>query len=108
MSNQPDIPSGQPQKYKSKKAARQEALISPLWFPDAKWHLKTLAVIYAVLIIAYFAISSALSRLSKPYHLRRIPMEMTPWLNPGGKVHLPEEQLKAPAAVPELPTALKK
>lgn len=92
-------PSSQPnpsQPKKSKKAAAQEALISPPWFPDAKWHLRTLGIIYAVLIVAYFGISHALSRLPKPYHLRRIPMEMTPWLNPGGKLHLPEDQLKAP------------
>lgn len=81
---------------KSKKAAAQEALISPPWFPDAKWHARTLGVIYAALIVAYFSVSHALSRLPKPYHLRRIPMEMTPWLNPGGKLHLTEEQLKAP------------
>ena len=81
---------------KSKKAAAQEALISPPWFPDAKWHLRTLGIIYAALIVAYFGISAALSRLPKPYHLRRIPMEMTPWLNPGGKLHLTEEKLKAP------------
>ena len=81
---------------KSKKAAAQEALISPPWFPDAKWHLRTLAVIYGVLIVAYLGISQALHRLPKPYRLRRIPMEMTPWLNPGGKLHLSETQLKAP------------
>ncbi|MEK7234860.1 MAG: hypothetical protein AAB268_13675 [Elusimicrobiota bacterium] len=81
---------------KSKKAAAQEMLISPPWFPDAQWHMRTLAVIYATLIVAYFAISHVLSRLPKPYHLRHIPMEMTPWLNPTGKLHLPEDQLKAP------------
>ena len=100
MSHQPNIPSsqpsGQPQKYKSKKAAFQEALLAPPWFPDAKWHMRTLALIYAVLIATYFTVSHLLSRLPKPYVLRRIPMEMTPWLHPGGKVHLPEEQLRAP------------
>ena len=84
------------QPKKSKKAAAQEALISPPWFPDARWHAKTLGIIYAALIIAYFSISHALGYLPKPYHLRRIPMEMTPWLNPGGKLHLPEDKLKAP------------
>lgn len=96
--SQPNNPQQSQQSKKSKKAAAQEALISPPWFPDAKWHLRTLGVIYGVLIVAYFGISHALSRLPKPYHLRRIPMEMTPWLNPGGKLHLPEEQLKAPPA----------
>ncbi len=86
----------QPLKKQSKKAAAQEALISPPWFPDAKWHARTLGIIYACLIVAYFGVSYGLSHLPKPYKLRRIPMEMTPWLNPGGKVHLSEEQLKAP------------
>lgn len=81
---------------KSKKALQHEALVSPPWYPDAKWHLRTLGIIYAILVVAYFGVSSALSMLPKPYHLRRIPAEMTPWLNAGGKVHLPEEQLKAP------------
>ena len=88
---------------KSKKAAAQEALISPPWFPDAMWHVRTLGVIYVSLIVVYFAVSQILSRLPKPYTLRRIPMEMTPWLNPGGKVHLPEDQLKAPS--PDEPPA---
>jgi len=93
------------QSKKSKKAAAQEILISPPWFPDAKWHARTLALIYAALIIAYFGISYALRSLPKPYQLRRIPMEMTPWLHPGGKVHLPEEQLKAPPDDAPLPPA---
>ena len=89
-------PQSSNQLKKSKKAAAQEAMISPPWFPDAKWHVRTLGIIYGILIVAYFAISHGLSMLPKPYHLRRIPMEMTPWLNPGGKLHLTEEQLKAP------------
>lgn len=94
------------QPKKSKKAAAQEALISPPWFPDAKWHARTLAVIYGILVVVYFGVSQVLSHLPKPYQLRRIPMEMTPWLNPGGKLHLPEEQLKAPPDDP--PPAPKK
>lgn len=94
--SQPNNPPGQSQKHKSKKAAFQEALMAPPWFPDAKWHLKTLAIIYSFLIVAYFGISHLLSSLPKPYHMRKIPMEMTPWLHPGGKVHLTEEQLRAP------------
>ena len=93
IASQPNQPQ---QSKKSKKAAAQEALISPPWFPDAQWHARTLGVIYGVLTVAYFGVSYALSRLPKPYQLRRIPMEMTPWLNPGGKVHLREDQLKAP------------
>ncbi|UPT75967.1 MAG: hypothetical protein M0D55_10015 [Elusimicrobiota bacterium] len=88
---------------KSKKALQQEALISPSWFPDARWHARTLGIIYALLTVAYFGVSHALSMLPKPYNLRRIPVEMTPWLNPGGKVHLPEDQLHAPE--PDLPPA---
>lgn len=94
--SQPNNPQPSQQSKKAKKAAAQEALISPPWFPDARWHARTLGVIYTILVVAYFAVSHGLSMLPKPYHLRKIPMEMTPWLNPGGKVHLSEEQLKAP------------
>jgi hypothetical protein len=70
------------------------------WLPDAAWHMKTLAIIYAALAVFYFGVTTTLRRLPKPYSLRRIPIEMTPWLVPGGKVHLPEDQLKAPATPP--------
>lgn len=96
----PSQPNQPQQSKKSKKAAAQEALISPPWFPDAQWHARTLGIIYGVLIVAYFGISHALSLLPKPYHLRRIPAEMTPWLNPGGKLHLAEDQLKPPSEAP--------
>jgi len=69
--------------------------IPPAWFPDARWHLKTLGVIYAVLVVLYFGVDFLLRKLPKPYNVRNIPLEMTPWLRPGVK-HLPEEQLQAP------------
>ena len=69
----------------------------PAWFPDEGWHAKTLAVIYGSLIVFYFGITAALKTLPKPYHIRKIPIEMTPWLRAGEK-HLPEEQLSAPPA----------
>jgi hypothetical protein len=69
----------------------------PAWFPDAAWHLRTLGTIYVALIVLYFGVSAALARLPKPYNLRQIPVELTPWLAPGGKVHLDEDHLKAPA-----------
>ncbi|OGR49835.1 MAG: hypothetical protein A2X40_02985 [Elusimicrobia bacterium GWC2_65_9] len=77
--------------------------VPPAWFPDARWHVKALGIIYACLVLLYLGVTTVLSGLPKPYHLRKIPRELTPWLNPGGKVHLPEGQLKAPprsAAVP--------
>ncbi len=89
-------PSQPQQSKKSKKASAQEAMTAPVWFPDAQWHLRTLGIIYSILIVAYFSISHVLDRLPKPYRLRHIPMEMTPWLRAGGKIHLAEEQLKAP------------
>lgn len=75
----------------------------PAWQPDALWHVRTLGIIYTGLLALYFGVSSALSTLPRPYHLRHIPVEMTPWLAPGGKVHLDEDQLKAPppSAAPE-------
>lgn len=89
---------------KSCRKCGRDMAIAPAWFPDARWHLRTLAVIYSGLIVLYFGVSAALSKLPKPYHLRHIPVEMTPWLAPGGKVHLPEDKLKAPAQ-PTVPSA---
>ena len=51
-----------------------------LWTPTWAWHLKTLAVIYLLLTIVFFAVDHFLSRLPEPYRLRDIPPEMTPWL----------------------------
>lgn len=70
--------------------------IPPAWFPDMRWHLKTLGAIYIALIILYFAVTYALKSLPKPYNIRTMPIEMTPWLRKGLK-HLPENDLKAPA-----------
>ena len=74
----------------------RDMTIPPAWFPNAAWHLRTLAIIYCALTVLYFAITFALKRLPKPYHLRQIPIEMTPWLRHGEKF-LPEDQLKAAA-----------
>ena len=57
--------------------------------------MKTLGAIYAILAVFYLGVSLALKQLPRPYHLREIPIEMTPWLRHGPK-HLPEDQLKAP------------
>ena len=70
--------------------------IPPAWFPDAAWHLKTLGTIYAVLVVFYLGVSYLLKSLPKPYHIRTIPIEMTPWLSKGPKF-LPEDELKAPS-----------
>ncbi len=73
----------------------RDLAVPPAWFPDAKWHLKTLGTIYAALICFYIVVSAALKTLPKPYHIRQIPIEMTPWLRHGPKF-LPEDELKAP------------
>lgn len=52
-------------------AANTEAI----WRPDWKWHLKTLAIIYAVLIVGYFAANAILKT-----YMRQIPEDSTPWL----------------------------
>lgn len=90
---------------KTCKKCGRDMSIPAAWFPDARWHLRTLAIIYAGLAVLYLVVNALLSGLPKPYHLRKIPIEMTPWLNPGGKVHIPEEQLKAPARPPSSPVA---
>lgn len=53
----------------------------PLWLPTWKWHLKVLGIIYASLIIAYFAINALLRQLPPPLDIRDIPADVTPWLN---------------------------
>lgn len=77
----------------------RDLTVPPAWFPDAKWHMKTLGAIYAALIVFYIGVSFALKQLPRPYHLRQIPVEMTPWLFKGEK-HLPEDKLKAPPDAP--------
>lgn len=84
---------------KACKKCGRELAIAPAWFPDALWHLKTLGTIYAVLIVFYVGVSVALKSLPKPYNIRKIPIEMTPWLRKGEKF-LPEDQLKAPPQEP--------
>lgn len=78
----------------------RDMAVPAAWLPDAAWHLKTLGIIYAALIVFYYGVTMVLSGLPKPYRLRKIPVEMTPWLAPGGTVHLPEDKLKAPATSP--------
>ena len=80
-----------------KKCAR-DLTIPPAWFPDAQWHMRTLAAIYAGLTVIYFGVSFALKSLPRPYHIRRIAPELTPWLRTPKFV--PEDQLKAPAPKP--------
>lgn len=53
----------------------------PSWWPNWKWHIKTLSCIYLILIAGFFVISFILHRLPPPYDQREISPEMTPWLN---------------------------
>lgn len=85
---------------KTCRKCQRELHVTPAWFPDAAWHLKTLGIIYVCLIILYYSVSALLRTLPRPYHLRNIPMETTPWLRPGAK-HLSEDELKAPSRLPE-------
>lgn len=59
----------------------------PIWFCDAKWHIKTLLVIYIFLTSFYFIVGHFLRKLPPPYEQRIIPAEMTPWLNPKKKLN---------------------
>jgi len=52
--------------------------VKPVWKPGWKWHLKTLGIIYAVLIAVFFF----LNWLLKPY-MRKLPENITPWLQSG-------------------------
>ncbi len=62
-----------------KKCGRDLAM-PPAWFPDWRWHMRTLSVIYAVVIVMYLVTSVLLRQLPEPYHIRKIPPEVTPWL----------------------------
>ena len=42
--------------------------------------LKIVAIIYAVLLALFFAVSMVTDKLPKPYHKRTISAEVTPWL----------------------------
>jgi len=55
--------------------------VPPAWFPDWRWHARALGCIYTGLAILYFAVNFGLSQMPEPYHLRKIPAELTPWLN---------------------------
>lgn len=90
---------------KACKRCGRDMSVPAAWFPDARWHLKTLGIIYGVLIALYLGVNAVLFTLPKPYQLRKIPVEMTPWLAPGGKVHLPEDTLKAPPPQAAQPSA---
>jgi len=63
------------------KKCGSDLTLPPAWFPNWKWHLKTLSWIYISLIIAFFVISFILHKLPPPYDQRDISPEMTPWLN---------------------------
>ncbi len=54
----------------------QRPVTIEIWRPNWKWHLKTLAVIYLILIATYFI----LNILLRPY-MRKVPKEITPWLD---------------------------
>ena len=42
--------------------------------------LKAVAIIYAVLLVLFYAVSMVTDKLPKPYHKRTISEEVTPWL----------------------------
>jgi hypothetical protein len=90
-------------KAKTCRKCDREMSLPPAWFPDARWHLKVLGTIYVCVVIFYYSVSFLLRKLPKPYDIRNIPIEITPWLRQGPK-YLEEDQLtppggSAPAAV---------
>lgn len=54
--------------------------LPPIWRASWKWHIKTLIIIYAILIVSYFIGIHLVKKLPPPYNTRKIPHEMTPWL----------------------------
>jgi hypothetical protein len=86
---------------KACKKCGRDLSVPPAWFPDARWHLRTLGIIYACLLVFYFSVSFLLRRLPKPYNIRKIPMEMTPWLRHGNKF-VPDDDLQPPQTTPQV------
>ena len=64
------------------KKCSSDLTLAPVWFPNWRWHLKTLSWIYITLIAVFFATSFLLKKLSPPHDIRKIPPQMTPWLYP--------------------------
>jgi len=50
--------------------------LEPLWQPTWNWHMKTLGIIYAIVLVLFFVLKGLL----KPY-VRHLPPEVTPWLH---------------------------
>jgi len=47
-----------------------------LWRPTRQWHLRTLGIIYLIVIVAFFLVRAWL----KPY-VRKLPPDITPWMH---------------------------
>ncbi len=54
--------------------------LPPVWRPTWKWHAKTLAVIYCMLVLIYVVGIYMVKKLDAPYNQRERPEEMVPWL----------------------------
>ena len=52
----------------------------PAWFPDWRWHARTLAIIYTCVTALYLVTTFVLRQLPEPYNIRKVPPEVTPWL----------------------------
>ncbi|HOW89451.1 MAG TPA: zinc ribbon domain-containing protein, partial [Elusimicrobiales bacterium] len=55
------------------KKCGRDLTLPPLWFPDWKWHLRTLSMIYIGGTVFFFLLSWALHKLPPPYDQRQIP-----------------------------------
>jgi hypothetical protein len=63
------------------KKCDRDLTMPPAWFPDWRWHARTLGVIYSIVVVAYLGVTFALKQLPEPYNVRKIPPKLTPWLN---------------------------
>jgi hypothetical protein len=57
--------------------------LPPLWQPTWHWHLRTLGIVYIVVLVLFFTMKSLL----KPF-VRQLPPEVTPWLHPKSAPHV--------------------
>ena len=92
---------------KNCKKCSRDLTLAPAWFPDWRWHVRTLSAIYILLIVAFLTAKWFLRKLPPPYHIREIPAEMTPWLKYKTSANPKSDSALAAPAKAQTPSAPK-
>lgn len=68
-------------KSKNCKKCGWDLSLPPVWMPTWRWHAKVLGIITLGVFVLYFVANLLLSQLPPPFAIRKLPSEITPWLN---------------------------